>query len=86
MALECEDRNQLEGLLGAPRYAMQGTSYGTANSDHEPLSRPDVVEVYEHDGCMIEVWFKDDAMMSMYAFAFPTSWEVVAGALDANST
>lgn len=81
-ALKCENRAELEQLLGRPRYAMQGTHYGTADTPDDELVQPDLVEVYERNGCMIEIWFKDGAMMTMHGLAMPTSWQFVAGALD----
>ena len=49
-----------------------------------PISRADVVEVYERDGCMIEVWFKNGALMTMTGMAFPTDWEFPSGAIHAS--
>ncbi|MCS7468217.1 hypothetical protein NZK35_16315 [Stieleria sp. ICT_E10.1] len=84
-ALECANRQQLEELIGQPRYAMLGDHYGTSDSMDGPITRPDVVEVYERDGCMVEVWFKDGKLMTMNGMAFPTDWEFISGAMNASA-
>ncbi|TWU43550.1 hypothetical protein Q31b_25910 [Novipirellula aureliae] len=83
-ALECANRQQLEELLGQPRYAMLGDHYGTSDSVDGPISGPDLVEIYERDGCMVEVWFKDGKWMTMNGMAFPTNWEFLSGAMNAS--
>jgi len=59
---------------------MLGDHYGTSASGS--YLRPDIVEVYIRDGCMIEIWFKDGALMAMTGVAFPTDWESISGAAN----
>lgn len=70
-ALRCEDRQQLEELVGAPRYAMDGAHYVTSQGEGEGTTHPDTVEVYERDGCLVEIWFKDGAMVTGTASPSP---------------
>lgn len=78
----CTNRHQLEQLLGQPRYVMFGTRYGMSSSPDAPMVRPDVVNVYERDRYMIEVWFKNGALMTIVAMAFQTDWEILSGVMD----
>ncbi len=68
-ARKCETRESLESLLGSPVYAMQGQLYG-----YQAL-RPDVVEVYQKDGCTIDLWFKDGKICLMSGAPSPTMWD-----------
>ena len=84
---ECKTRESLESLLGPPRYAMDGYLYSTVSADGSIITHADTVEVYEKDGCAIELWFKDGKMSSMIGTAAcPTSWDIVTGAINGNAT
>jgi hypothetical protein len=78
---ECTTRESLEALLGPPRYAMEGHLYSSDATDESRAAHPDVVEVYEKDGCLIELWFKDGKVSAMTGKACLTSWEIVTGAI-----
>lgn len=73
----CGTRESLEAILGPPRYAMSGHGYATISADGSQVIRPDFVEVYEIDGCVIELHFKDGRLSASSGWPQPTSWEVV---------
>jgi len=79
---DCRTRESLESLLGPPRYAMDGDLYSSASADGSSVMHPDTVEVYEKDGCAIELWFKNGEVSSMIGMPYPTSWEIVTGAIN----
>ncbi len=78
---DCKTRESLESLLGPPRYGMDGHPYSTTSADGSDVTHPDTVEVYEKDGCLIELWFKDGRIWCVTAAPSPTGWEMVTGAL-----
>lgn len=81
LANECKSRDQLENLLGRPRYALDGTLYSRIPTDSGNLEQPEIVEVYELDNCGIELMFRNDRMIGMFGIPMPTSWEIVCNAL-----
>ena len=85
-ACRCATRESLELLLGPPCYALEGHLYSIASTTERQAVHPEVVEVYEKDGCSIELFFNDGQMSSMIAMAYPTSWELATDALGTNAT
>lgn len=81
---ECQTRESLEVLLGPPRYAMSGERYSSASADRSVVLRPDVVEVYEKDGCAIELWFNKREISCVTGWPLWTTWENIAVATDRN--
>lgn len=81
---DCNTRESLESFLGPPLYAMEGYAYSTISADGSNVTHPDVVEVYEKDGCLIELGFKDGTLSLVVGAVHPTSWEAVTGAFKTN--
>lgn len=69
----CRGREELERLLGEPRYAVSGERCGQPGGT--PQS-PDLIECYESEGCCIDLWFKDDRLADVSGFVKPTVWDV----------
>jgi hypothetical protein len=55
-AKQCESRQNLEEILGKPKYALDGKLYKIGPRGGEE-SRPDCVEVYSIRGCTFDVLF-----------------------------
>ncbi len=65
----CRKREDLQRLLGEPRYVVDGAVCGTED-------RPDLIECYESEGCCIDLWFKDNRLVNTSGFVKPTLWDV----------
>jgi hypothetical protein len=74
---ECKQRDELEQVLGTPKYAMKGELYTTTMPDGS-VHCPDVVEVYERDGCIMECCFSDGVVESVIGYVPWTRWELAA--------
>lgn len=57
----CEERKQLEALLGEPRYAIRGDLF--SQTKNGITTSPDVVEHYAVDGCQFDLWFENGRML-----------------------
>ena len=79
---ECQTRESLESLLGPPRYAMSGDAYSSISADQSNVLRPDLVEVYNSDGCIIALQFKGGRITSATGWPAYTTWEKIALATD----
>jgi len=73
----CSNRDELEQLLGKPRYVLSGDGYSVGSRDAESI-KPDLVEVYQTKGCAMEVVFKDDRPITLFGWAAMTPWDAVA--------
>ena len=73
-ASNATDRAQLEGMLGEPRYAIDGEAYRQTGAEGSPYV-PQVGEVYERGTCVIEVWFVNQALARVTGFLSPSSWQ-----------
>jgi hypothetical protein len=69
-ARRCQDRQQLEELLGPPRYALPGESYKVGEES------PDLVECYSRDGCHIDVLFRDGGRWEQVGLVTPCAWDI----------
>lgn len=78
---ECKTRESLESLLGPPRYALDGQSNSTLSADGSSVTHPDIVEVYEKDGCLIDLRFESGRIESIIGVPAPTIWEILTGAI-----
>jgi DNA-directed RNA polymerase subunit RPC12/RpoP len=72
----CRGREELIRVIGEPLYAVGGKSCGAVLGDGTQES-PDVIECYESEGCCIDLWFKDDRLVSVSGFVKPTVWDFV---------
>ena len=72
----CKNRNELEHLLGQPRYAMAGELFAV---DQES---PDVVECYVTQGCLIELWFTDGRVSITTGSVNVSLLDVYSGVLE----
>ncbi len=68
----CRNREELERLLGPPRYAVSGEACGPLRTD-----AADLIECYETGGCCIDLWFKNDRLVDVSGFVKPTVWDSV---------
>lgn len=81
LARQCNTRDELESLLGPPKYVLDGNSYSSIPTDTNRQQQPELVEVYELDNCGIELMFRDGRMIEMIGIPMPTNWEIATGAL-----
>ena len=65
------NRETLEQVLGKPRYAVSGEA-----CDDTP-DPPDLIECYESEGCCVDLWFKNDALIDITGFVKPSDWDLV---------
>ena len=79
---DCNSRSEIESLLGPPRYALEGTHFSAWSASVNEKRVPDRVEVYEHDGCTIDIWYDGSKAIFMTGAAMPDVWDLVCGALD----
>ena len=79
---KCHSRAEIESLLGPPRYALEGTHFSAWGETVHARRVPDRVEVYEHAGCTIDIWYDCSKVIFMTGAAMPDAWDVVSGALD----
>jgi hypothetical protein len=78
----CRNRDELTRLIGEPLYAVRGECVDAASTGNG-AERPDVIECYESDGCCIDLWFRDDRLVSLSGFVKPTIWDAaLAGRPD----
>jgi hypothetical protein len=81
-ARECDSREELERILGKPRYALDGLLCGRHERDGTKRS-PEIVEVYQVAGCTVELWFfAVHSSIDMVGFTSPTSTSLVLSHLD----
>ena len=79
----CGSREELEDLLGHPKYAMVGTHFATPNIGTNGSLTPDRVEVYEQESCIIDIWFYDSRIIFITGAPNPDGWDFVSGVMDA---
>jgi hypothetical protein len=72
----CCNREELEQLLGKPRYVLSGDGHSVRSRTAEPV-KPDLIEVYQTKGCIMEVVFKDDRPITLLGWAAMTPWDAV---------
>ncbi|HWB08429.1 MAG TPA: hypothetical protein VG826_04365 [Pirellulales bacterium] len=77
LARKCSNRDELESLLGAPRYAMHGELFGTSHGNSQ-VEHPDLVEVYEIGRYVVELWFKGERIWSLASYLALSPWEIAA--------
>ncbi len=69
----CRKREALEEVLGKPLYAVSGEVCDGPDA-------PDLIECYESGGCCIDLWFKNDCLVSTTGCVKPMVWEVMLAA------
>ena len=67
---DCRRREALEEVLGKPLYAVSGEVCDGPDA-------PDLIECYESEGCCIDLWFKNDCLVTTTGFVKPMVWEVM---------
>ena len=70
---QCETRDELERLLGKPKYALQGDLFLSGSFV------PDRAETYEKDGCLIDLLFENDHLHSASGCVPYTAWDLTSG-------
>ena len=85
LARDCQSREELEALMGKPRYALDGNLYSKVPMASGDFVQPDVVEVYELDNCGIELMFNDGKFIGMLGMPLPTTWEIALHAIPEHS-
>ena len=83
-AQRCSSREELEDLLGHPKYAMAGTHFATPSIGTNGSLTPDRVEVYEQESCIIDIWFYDSRIIFITGAPMPDGWDFVSGVMDAD--
>lgn len=73
----CETRQEIEEILGLPKYAMHGNCCGVQLAEDSEIIRPDCVEVYESDELSTEIWFKDGKSWRTSGYITPNGWDIV---------
>ena len=68
VAGKCQTRNELEQVLGKPKYVLKGDGFSIGSFV------PDRVESYQKRGCVIELWFKGERFHSDSGFVPYTAW------------
>jgi hypothetical protein len=74
-AAKANTRNDLENILGKPRYALVGSG-GEVSDNEGGTMVPDRIEVYLRHGCTFDVWFFNEALRSIYGFVRISVWDV----------
>lgn len=75
---KCNDRAELELLLGPPDYAMSGECFGQTDLDGVE-QKPDLVECYSRGRLHVELWFRRKAVWQSIGFVMPATWDFVCG-------
>ncbi len=73
VAGKCQTRNELEQVLGKPKYVLKGDGFCIGSFV------PDRVESYQKRGCVIELWFKGERFHSDSGFVPYTAWDIASG-------
>jgi hypothetical protein len=74
-------REDLERILGMPKYALSGAGF-EATAHNDEMIIPDRVEVYYRHGCVVDMWFCKGNVCSIVGFVPFTYWDVLAGVPD----
>ena len=76
-----QSHDELEAVMGAPKYALDGNLYSRIPTESGNLKQPEIVEVYERNNYGIELLFNNGRMIGMLGIPMPTSWEIASDAL-----
>jgi hypothetical protein len=60
----CENREQLEALIGPPTYVLSGLGASRRTAEGSVFI-PDRVERYHHCHCCVDVWYRGDTVDSI---------------------
>ena len=84
-ASRCNSRKELEIVLGAPAYALDGDGFGQEEPDGS-MSSPDHVESYLRDRVVIDLWLRDNKAYAMSGFVMWSPWELAMNLPDELTT
>ncbi|MDM4019568.1 hypothetical protein [Roseiconus lacunae] len=67
---KCQQREELNDLVGDPDYVMAGTLFASEGADGKTVT-PDLVECYSRSRLTIELWFRDGVIMKSIGYVMP---------------
>ena len=75
---KCASREELELLLGPPKYAMAGNGFESTGPDGSTCS-PECVETYVRDRIVLDLWFHANGTRGLSAFVLWSPWDLAVG-------
>jgi len=74
---KCQNRLELESLLGKPKYVISGEGYFESFSPDNKRMVPDIVEIYVIGRCRVDLWFKNNFLEEITGLEELWPWDIV---------